>query len=280
MYYPISGESIIVSFLFIFGLFGLLLSLGPLTDICRHRTGQQLGWRVLFFMVMGFIGGYLYVLYYMLNKDMLPEISLIIAGVFAGGGWFVFMVTRMSLASLNKIQDIAEKYAEQSLHDSLTGLPNRKSLFITLENTIAAAGRRADPFAVMVMDLNNFKDINDTLGHAAGDDALTTIAPRLLQQLRASDTLCRMGGDEFAVVLPKTEAAEAHQVAKKLLAACQQPMLLKQQEVTLGVSIGIAVWPIHGRGGQELLQQADIAMYRAKKEDLGCVEAWSEQPCG
>ncbi|KZZ45211.1 MAG: GGDEF domain-containing protein [Saccharospirillaceae bacterium] len=232
-----------------------------------------MGWRVLFFMVLGFIGGYLYVLYYMLTEKVLPGIGLIIAGVFAGGGWFVFMVTRMSLASLNKIQIIAEKYAEQSLHDSLTGLPNRKSLFITLDNTIAAAGRHADPFAVMVMDLNNFKDINDTLGHAAGDDALTTITPRLQQQLRTSDTLCRMGGDEFAVILPKTEAEKAVLVAKKLLEACQQPMMLKHQEVTLGVSIGIAVWPSHGRDGPELLQQADIAMYRAKKQGLGYAEA-------
>ena len=256
------------------------MSLQPLTEICRHRTGQQLGWRVLFFLVLGFVLGYLFFLYYLFRLDLLPFIYSIVGGVFAGGGWFVYLVARMSLFSLNKIQFIAEKYEEQSLHDPLTGLPNRKSLFLTLENTIAAAGRETDPFTVMVMDLNNFKDINDTLGHAAGDDALKTVTPRLLQQLRTSDTLCRMGGDEFAVVLPKTDAPEAHLVAKKLLAACNKSMQLKGKEITLGVSIGLAVWPIHARDGHELLQHADIAMYRAKKEGLGCVEAFSEQPCG
>lgn len=256
------------------------MSLQPLIEVCRHRTGQQLGWRILFFLVIGFVLGYLSFLYYMFQLDIRPFIYVIVAGVFAGGGWFVFLVARMSLSSLSRIQRIAEKYEEQSLHDPLTGLPNRKHLFLVLENTIAAAGRQNDPFSVMVMDLDNFKDINDSMGHAAGDEALRIITPRLTEQLRASDTLCRMGGDEFAVVLPKTTRDEAHQVAKKLLNACNQSMLIEQQEVQLGVSIGIAVWPLHSRDGSELLQLADIAMYRAKKEDLGCAEALSAQPCG
>ena len=255
------------------GLLGLLLSLLPLTDICRHHTGQQLGWRVLFFLVIGFIFGYLFFLIYLYRLESLPSIYLIVAGVFAGGGWFVFLVSKMSLFSMNQILEIAEQFEHQSLHDPLTSLPNRKSLFLALEATVAAAGRKNDQFSVMVLDLNNFKEINDSLGHAAGDIALKTIAPRLSNQLRASDTLCRMGGDEFAVILPDTSMAEASLVAQKLLVACQKPISLEYGSATLGVSIGIAVWPLHGRDGPKLLQLADIAMYRAKKAGLGYAEA-------
>jgi len=264
------------------GLLGLLLSLLPLTEVCRYRTGQQLGWRLLFSLVIGFIVGYLAFLSYLIAsfslKETTPVIYLVIGSVFAGGGWFVFLVARMSRASLDKLQRVAEKYEQQSLKDVLTGLPNRKSLFLVLQHTIAAAGRQRDPFAVMVLDLNNFKEIIDTMGHAAGDHVLTVVSPRLNEQLRVSDTLCRMGGDEFAVILPRTSPQEAQLVANKLIDACKQPIVFAGQPIAIGVSIGIAVWPLHSDAGEELLQLADIAMYQAKRAGIGSAARMASAP--
>lgn len=230
----------------------------------------------MFFLVIGFIAGYLFFLFYLLNTDI-TVIYRIVAGVFAGGGVFVFLVARMSLISLNQLQRIAEQYEDQALHDTLTGLPNRKQLFLVLDNTIAAMNQENSEFAVMVMDLNGFKEVNDTMGHSAGDLALQLIAPRLKEQLRGSDTLCRMGGDEFAVVLPRTNGHQAHQVALSLLAACSQPLDINGTPVVLGISVGIATWPIHSECGTELLQLADIAMYRAKRDGLGALEYSQDQ---
>lgn len=262
------GWTISAILLVTLGLIALLLGLQPLVEVCRHRTGQQPGWRILFIMVIGFIFGYLLFLFLLFHTEI-AFIHTIVGGVFAGGGMFVYLVARMSLSSLNKVQRIAEKYEEQALHDSLTGLPNRKHLFLVLDTTIAAAGRDDDEFAVMVMDLNGFKEVNDTLGHATGDRVLQIIAPRLASQLRSSDTLCRLGGDEFAVVLPKTRDTQAQQVAHKLLKACSEPIAEQNRQLVIGISIGIAVWPQHSRDGAELLQLADIAMYEAKKEGSG-----------
>ena len=254
--------------LVIIGLVALVLSLLPLTAICRHETGHRLGWRGMFGLVFVFIFGYSFYCYHLMFKT--PSlIDFILAGIFAGGGFFVVLVSRMSLASLNKLQSIALEHEKQTLHDLLTGLPNRKSLMLTLANTVAASGRGDAHFAIMVMDLNGFKNVNDTLGHHAGDVALQIIAPRLNDQLRASDTLCRMGGDEFCVILPQANKDDAEQVAKKMLAACTESMMVDDNNILLGISIGIALSPDHACGGDTLIQYADKAMYQAKQHKTG-----------
>ena len=259
-------------FLVLIGLIALVLSLIPLTTICRYKTGHQAGWYAMFVLVLVFILGYLFFCYHLMFK--LPEmVDIILSGIFAGGGLFVVLVSRMSLASLYELKNIALEHENQALHDSLTGLPNRKSLMLALNNTIAAGGRGDAHFAIMIMDLNGFKEVNDTLGHQAGDYVLQTVAPRLNRQLRSSDTLCRMGGDEFAVILPQTGKKDAKKVAKKILAACAESITLEEndaaREIVLGISIGIALSPQHARDKDTLIRYADVAMYQAKQQKTG-----------
>ncbi len=261
--------------LVIAGLIALVLSLIPLTEICRHETNARLGWRAMFALVFIFILGYTFFCYHLMLK--IPNlIDFILASIFAGGGLFVVLVSRMSLASLNELQATALEYEKQALHDILTGLPNRKKLMLTLESTIAASGRDDANFSVIVMDLNGFKKVNDTLGHQAGDIALQIIAPRLGQQLRASDTLCRLGGDEFAVILPQANREDAIEVAKKMLATCTKPLVVEGNKIVLGISIGISLSPNHASDSNTLLRYADIAMYQAKQQKTG-VEVYSKE---
>jgi len=161
-------------------------------------------------------------------------------------------------------------------HDALTGLPNR----ILLEDRIAQAiakSRRADlQVAVIFVDLDRFKNINDTLGHEVGDNLLIQAAGRGLGVLRETDTLSRLGGDEFVVVLPEVEQLQyAMHVAHKLLTVLGQPYLLAGHALTVTGSAGIALWPGDGQSVSELLRKADAAMYRAKEEGRNTARFYS-----
>jgi len=150
-------------------------------------------------------------------------------------------------------------------HDVLTGLANRGLLLDRLCDTIAAAERAHTPAAVMIADLDDFKTVNDTLGHAFGDRVLTAVAPRLLRVLGGPATLGRLGGDEFAVVLEGGAGEEqATAVAQRLIAALERPLEIDGLSIQVAASIGIACYPEHGRTVEELLQHADVALYCAK----------------
>jgi len=152
-------------------------------------------------------------------------------------------------------------------HDALTGLPNRLLLRDRLEHAFACADRSERQMALFFIDLDRFKNINDTLGHEVGDSLLIQAAQRGLAVLRDTDTLSRLGGDEFVVVLPDIEnRQDALFVARKLLAALCQPYLLAGHELTVSGSAGIALYPDDGQTVSELLRKADAAMYRAKEE--------------
>ena len=152
-------------------------------------------------------------------------------------------------------------------HDALTGLPNRLLLEDRVQQGIHLARRNHRPLAVVFIDLDRFKNINDTLGHEIGDNLLTQAAHRGLQVLRETDTLSRQGGDEFVAVLPEIDSRQdAALVVRKLLAALCQPYLLAGHELTVSGSAGIALYPDDGQTISELLRKADAAMYRAKEE--------------
>ena len=151
-------------------------------------------------------------------------------------------------------------------HDLLTRLPNRTLFRDRLNLAITQAIRSDQKFAVMFLDLNKFKCVNDTFGHAAGDRLLQNIAQRLRMCLREGDTLSRFGGDEFTLLLPGVRTEEDAQVtARKLIGSLQPPLNLDGNEVQVGVSVGIAMFPEAGRSLDELLQHADTAMYQAKR---------------
>jgi len=172
------------------------------------------------------------------------------------------------------ITDITEyKLTEERIqrvahHDSLTGLPNRLLLNDRLDQAISLARRDSRQFALLYLDLDKFKPVNDTLGHAAGDQLLKEVAARIRHLLRESDTLARVGGDEFIVILPDIAGrAVAETVVRKIVSALAAPFLLgdPKHSIEIGASIGIAVYPADGNGADALVKAADNAMYSAKQ---------------
>lgn len=150
--------------------------------------------------------------------------------------------------------------------DPLTGLPNRAKLDEQLGYVLSLSKRNKHTFSLMFLDIDHFKNINDTLGHNVGDSLLVKIATRIKDVLREEDTVARLGGDEFILLLPNTGVEEAQQVAHKLLQTLQAPFVIQHHKLIMSASIGIAVYPIDGQDKETLSKNADIAMYRAKSE--------------
>jgi len=158
----------------------------------------------------------------------------------------------------------------QALYDNLTELPNRRLFVDRLDQAILSAVRERRAFGVLLLDLNRFKEVNDTFGHHAGDAVLSETAIRVRACLRAADTVARLGGDEMAILLPNTVTAEAVQaMAVRLLEQLRQPYRIEGHNVELGGSIGIAMYPEHGSDSESLQRHADAAMYHAKRQGSG-----------
>ena len=154
-----------------------------------------------------------------------------------------------------------------AMHDPLTGLPNRRHFHQALDAGIARAQRAGHGLGVLFVDLDRFKNINDGLGHSAGDQVLKICAQRFAEALRESDLIAHISGDEFVVLLERcNDPAAAIAVARKLLAAAARPILLSGQELALTASVGIALYPSEGADGESLLKHADIALFRAKEQ--------------
>ncbi|KAE8544348.1 MULTISPECIES: diguanylate cyclase domain-containing protein [Marinobacter] len=160
-----------------------------------------------------------------------------------------------------------EQIRQLAYYDALTGVPNRRLLEDRLEHAIRHAHRKEMLLAVMFMDLDRFKEVNDTLGHAVGDDLLLQFTTRVKDCLREDDTLARLGGDEFIVLLPEMERlSDVFAVADRLIEANKRPYQINGNQINVGSSIGISLYPEDGTTVQELINGADIAMYRAKRE--------------
>lgn len=162
-----------------------------------------------------------------------------------------------------------------SNYDELTGLANRRLFADQLQHAISMAHRTQLPVSLFYLDLDRFKFVNDSMGHAVGDEVLKETAKRISSTLRDSDIPARLGGDEFALLLPETDADGAAPVAEKILKKLQEPYIFNEWEFTLGGSIGIAVYPQNANNAEALVHLADTAMYHAKQEKLG-VSFYSE----
>ena len=160
--------------------------------------------------------------------------------------------------------------ARASQRDALTGTPNRALMLDRLESAVTLARRRGTRTAVLFLDLDDFKQVNDTLGHAVGDAVLQLVARRAESMVRDSDTVSRHGGDEFLVLLTEvSQASDAALIAAKLLAAVAAPSRIGEHELRLSASLGIAIYPEDGDSPDTLIGRADAAMYRAKKDGRG-----------
>ena len=170
-----------------------------------------------------------------------------------------------------------QRMQQMATHDALTGLANRTLLSDRLNQALASAQRSEHTIAVLFIDLDHFKQINDTLGHDVGDAALCQIADKISLLLSKSDTLCRLGGDEFVLLLPAISHTEdAVLVAEKIIATLAQPIEVSGSSFTITPSIGISAYPAHGKDAETLLKNADIAMYRAKDSGRNGYQCYTE----
>ncbi len=166
--------------------------------------------------------------------------------------------------AIRELLELRKQREYQLFHDLLTGLPNRALLIERLQQIINRQPRGGEAVSLLVMDLTDFKAVNDSLGHDVGDELLRQIGPRLGASLRGSDTVARLGGDEFAVLLPGTDPTGAARVAQKMLGALEQAFVLQGESLDVSASVGIAVAPPDATTAEQLLSRADIAMYAAK----------------
>jgi diguanylate cyclase (GGDEF)-like protein len=187
--------------------------------------------------------------------------------------FFYFMVRKADRIIARQERERADKEMQihhQAYHDALTGLPNRAGFAERLDESLALAARHGRSGAVMFIDLDRFKLVNDSLGHQAGDQLLKLAATRIRDCLRKSDLLFRMGGDEFMVIMPEIAAPEhAAQVAQRITEAVAVPALIHGHELDVGATIGIAVFPGDGASADALVRHADAAMYAAKERGRG-----------
>jgi diguanylate cyclase (GGDEF)-like protein len=183
----------------------------------------------------------------------------------------VLLVIPMYFASLaRQLHDALARMRAMATHDTLTSLPNRHSFYEQLQQAIKFAERNSISFAVIFIDLDGFKPINDSLGHAAGDEVLKSVARRLKQTVRQGDVVARIGGDEFVIMLSGIDMTSLLSVVRKIIDTIAAPYTVIGKSVTLTSSAGIATYPDSGRTVDELVAHADAAMYRSKRAGRNC----------
>ncbi len=241
-----------------------------------RNTSRQLG-----FMLWGFAGiGVLFIvlIYLMLDRMVLGPVARMAGQLENEGAQFMLEdnssreIAQLTSAFNTMRRQIHQRQMaleHQALHDSLTGLPNRALLHDRLENAIQIMRRTHAPMTLLLLDLDRFKDVNDALGHLVGDRLLQLVGQRLEAILRESDTVARLGGDEFAIVAPNTDAGQAAEFAEKIVQSIEEVFHIDGQNLYVGVSIGVAIFPEHGEDAVSLIRNADIAMYVAKGGNQG-----------
>jgi len=207
------------------------------------------------------------------HSDELEIASALKMRLLSSGFVIIWLAVWISLLLSTKISRELDKKNDElqhmALHDNLTGLPNRTLLADRMEQLLLQSTRNNTPFALFLLDLDRFKEINDTLGHHFGDELLKGVSSRLFDSIRENDSIARLGGDEFAVLLPQTDTDGAVLCADRILQAMQENYSINGVSTESKASIGIALYPEHGDNTQTLMQLADVAMYQAKKSQSG-----------
>lgn len=187
-----------------------------------------------------------------------------------------YVATMTDITSRKKAE---EKLRFRADHDALTGLPNRSLFSDRLQTAMAKAHRHGDRFALMLVDLDRFKGVNDRFGHLAGDALLVEVARRLRDCVRGSDTVARLGGDEFAVVLDEVDGFDdAREVAERICVDMARPFELPEGTAEIGASVGIALGPDGSADAEELIRRADAALYSVKRGTRGTFRFFEAEP--
>jgi diguanylate cyclase (GGDEF)-like protein len=183
--------------------------------------------------------------------------------------------TRTLWHALEDARQAHETVLHMAHHDALTGLPNRSLLRQRIDQAISQARCSGHRAALVFFDLDKFKDVNDSLGHEAGDSLLREVAQRLSRCVRSDDTVARLGGDEFVIVLANLhDTGDVQTVMQKLLAAVAEPMTIADRRLVVTASIGLSIFPEHGDNGDDLMRASDRAMYQAKTEGRNTVQVF------
>jgi len=262
LYYTDAARGIVLGLCYLVFLFGVF----------------RLGMREMITLALYALAGYALVINLLLNfrPESVPSVAQ---------EWFQWLLLAVSLpcfalvaghirglrdrlrARNAELQRAIAAVHAMATRDNVTGLYNRSFFADSVEHALAQAERHARGVALLFMDVDRFKQINDTLGHAAGDRSLRAIGERISACVRDSDIVARLGGDEFVALIENLGApAGLHQLAEKIIAAVAQPLQLESGELVLSVSIGVAVWPKDGRDASTLMRNADTALYRAKNQ--------------
>lgn len=253
------------------GILLLLKTFSHASYLLKGDFGNQKGWRSLFSMALFFVSGYAaYAL--ILATSPVGTADLVVSCIFFMGGLFVATVTRMSSLSMQYVEHVAAVEKHHARHDALTGLPNRVLLMERIALAIENRRQEHRAFSIMIMDLNRFKEVNDTLGHHFGDQLLAELSSRLQRDIGPFDMIARLGGDEFGFVLEGAAAEDPAAFCRHILQQIEQPFEVEGHSLSIGGSVGIAHFPSHGEDAASLMQHADIAMYEAKRQGIGCME--------
>ena len=184
------------------------------------------------------------------------------------GGFAIMLGILIAFFVIRHVTKQAKQLQHQALHDELTGLANRSLFDDRLKTSLMRGQRQGMSFSTMLIDLDDFKKINDSLGHNIGDLVLREVARRLKNNVRKVDTVARLGGDEFVIILESLDYEQVIQFADKLVISMSEPFLLSGHELDVGMSMGISFYPKHGHDCQTILNRADIAMYEAKRKKI------------
>ena len=195
----------------------------------------------------------------------------------ANAAWELLPLLLIPLVLVYKMAQMSVEREHQAGHDPLTGLPNRTHLQASLAEELAQSKRDGRPFGLLLIDLDHFKEVNDTLGHHVGDQLLIHFAERLSNSVRPTDHVARLGGDEFAVIVPDADEAEVLGVAERIRASLENPVSLEGMRLEIEASIGVAMHPDHALGAEDLLRLSDVAMYVAKESRAGVVTYSSQR---
>lgn len=259
---------------FLLVLFGALLMLRSFSHasvLVKGEFGNSRGWRGLLVLVLVFVVGYANYALKLLSEPV-GMTELVVSGIFFMGGLFVVTVVRMSSLSVQFASHLAAVEKHHARHDPLTSLPNRLLLMERIAQAIEDSRRDRRSFAILIMDLNRFKEVNDTLGHHFGDRLLVELSSRLQRFIGPSDLVARLGGDEFGFVLEGSSAENPVAFCRHALQQIERSFEVEGHSLIIGGSIGIAVYPVHGEEPASLMQHADIAMYEAKRQGNGFME--------
>jgi len=218
----------------------------------------------------------IYLPYAPIARSVAASERLMLELIFVGLGVLWALLSSISWSVTRRLRRTAAANQYLALHDTLTGLPNRILFGDRAKHAIAAAGRSGDPVAIAVVDLDRFKEINDTLGHHNGDKFLRHVAATVPGLVRPGDTVARLGGDEFGFVLEGADSTAAREILERIQQGLSVEIELDGVPVSAEASIGVAIWPLHGAEMDELLQSADLAMYVAKESRAGIVEYSTE----